>query len=107
MTNYQFPNEAICDLHEKGYTCDFQLVGNDLFWIQEKIFVRAGDFSILHCHRFPQTNPNEPDTVIFGIAAHGHNVKGILLNHYTSYTDKTPPVIKKKLLEMYACTDDY
>ncbi len=92
--------EVIEDLHEKGYTNDFQLVGNDLLWVQKKIFIRAGDFSILECHRFCGGSRDEAGLVIFGVLALYRNVKGILINHYTTYTKDTPPVIAKKIKEM-------
>jgi hypothetical protein len=103
MKIYSNGREAICDLHERGYTNDFQLVGNDLLWLQEKFFIRAGEFSITECYRFCNPLQNEPELVVFGVIALFYNAKGILINHYTSYTLTTPPVIEKKLNEMFSC----
>ena len=100
MKSYINGIDAVADLHEKGFTNDFQLVGNDLLWVQEHIFLRAGEFSILEYHRITDLGDKMNELVIFGIIAPHHNIKGILLNHYKSYTPTTPPVLVKKLKEL-------
>ena len=100
MKSYSNSTEAICDLHDKGFTNDFQLFGNDLLWIQEGVFVRAGEFAIVEYYKIPPTKSNSDETVVFGIVAPYHNIKGILLNHYKSYSGITPPVLVRKLNEL-------
>jgi|SRR5450432_2263327 hypothetical protein len=107
MKHYTTQQEAIIDLHQRGFTSDFHLFGNDLLWIQEKIFVRAGEFSILESHRIDGTTKNGAGIVLFGILIFSYGVKGILINHYTSYTTQTPPVILKKLKESRLYTPEY
>jgi len=100
MTTYSNSAEAVIDLHAKGFTNDFQLFGNDLLWVQEGIFVRAGEFAILEYHEINVKKNRKREQVVFGIIAPYHNIKGILLNHYSSYTNRTPPVLVKKLNEL-------
>jgi hypothetical protein len=88
--------DAIIDLHERGYCQDFVLFGNDLLWVQEKIFIRNNDFSILECHQFGHPDGQQEDLVILGVMATSDNVRGILMNHYT-YTSKMPEAIISKL----------
>jgi hypothetical protein len=102
MENYLTAEAAIFDMHQKGYINDFQLIGNDLLWVQEKIFIRSGDFSILECHRLYYEPNGEAHIIVFGIIAHGYDAKGILLNHYAGYTSSTPEIIRKKIIEMHA-----
>lgn len=97
MKKYTNRADAIDDLHRQGFTNDFQLVGNDLLWVQGKIFIRAGEFSILEYFKIKDAKNNE--LLVFGILAPYHNIKGILLDHYKSYTNITPPVLLKKLNE--------
>jgi len=52
MEKYITQAEAIIDMNERGYTSDFQLVDNDLFWVQGKYFMRAGDFSVTEYYHF-------------------------------------------------------
>ena len=104
MNIYLTEQEAIDDLHKKGYDNDFHLFGNDLLWIQKKIFIRPGNFSIVECHRFRNPTKEGKETIVFGIIAISHAAKGIMLNDYSNYTMRTPPVIVSKLAEMYAYT---
>lgn len=100
MKIYTNSVDAIIDLHNKGFVNDFQLYGNDLLWSQEGIFIRAGEFTILEYHRIKSARPVTGEEVVFGILAPNHNVKGILLNHYKTYSAATPPVLVKKINEM-------
>ncbi len=104
MKIYFTKQGAVADLHQKGYTHDFQLLGNDLFWVQQKKIIPAGDFSVLECHRFCGNSTGETEMIIIGVLAIYHNVKGILINHYTTYTKDTPPVIARKIKEMFLYT---
>ena len=100
MNIYPNRTDVISDLHERGFTNDFQLIGNDLLWVQEKLFIRAGEFSILEYFKISDSSNKQDEIIIFGIIALYHNIKGILLDHYKSYSDVTPPVIVKKLKEL-------
>ena len=100
MKIYLSVENAITSMHERGYINDFQLSGNDLLWVQGKIFIRTTDFSIVEYHRFTNTKKNGADQILFGIVALNNSTRGILLNHYSHYTLITPPVIVKKLNEM-------
>jgi hypothetical protein len=97
MKIYLTELDAIYELHKIGYTHDFQMSGNDLLWIQEKILVRAGDFVINEYHEFIDHSRKGAGIIVFGVVALYHNVKGILIRHYTTNTLKTPPVILKKI----------
>jgi hypothetical protein len=100
--NHRHHADAIIDLHERGYCQDFVLFGNDLLWVQEKIFIGGNDFSILECHQFDHPGEQHEDLVILGVMATDDNVKGILMNHY-KYTSKIPEVIISKLNKMKSC----
>jgi hypothetical protein len=102
MNIYLTVQEAIDDLHKKGYSNNFHLFGNDLLWMQKKIFIRSGNFSIVECHRFPGQTQEGKETIVFGIIAIRQNAKGIMLNDYSGYTTRTPAVIVTKLAEMLA-----
>jgi hypothetical protein len=100
MKKYLTEYEAIIDLHERGYCQDFQLYGNDLLWVQKKIFVCAGEFSILEYHRFFNQYIKKSEMMVIGVIAINYNVKGILINHYYSDDMKSPPLIKEKNLKL-------
>jgi hypothetical protein len=98
MKIYFSKSEAVIDLHERGFTEDFQLLGKSILWIQGQIFIRQKDFSIVECHSFIDSSGKE--TIIFGVTANGFFASGILINHYKAYTNKTPAIIQDKLKKM-------
>ena len=100
MIHYLTSADAIADLHNKGFINDFQIYGNELLWVQEGVFLRPGEFAILEHHKIIKDKNSRDEDVVFGIIATYHNVKGILLNHYKSYTSSTPPVLSLKLNEL-------
>ena len=97
MKIYPSIQEAVADMHERGYTNDFRLSGNDLLWVQGKMLVRTGDFAILEYHRFANSRKNRADLILFGILALNNSAKGLLLNHCSKLTMVAPPVMVKKL----------
>jgi len=100
MRTYLNGPDAISDLHKKRFANDFHLSGNDLFWVQENLFIRAGEFSILEYHKIPGSKTKMDELIVFGIIAPHHNIKGILIHHYKNYTNNTSPVLIKKLNEL-------
>ena len=93
MKIYSNKTEAIIDLHKQGFTDDFQLVGNDLFWIQENVFIRVGEFAITEYYKIEES-------IILGIVALHHNIKGILLSRTKGKSNPIAPVLLKKLNEL-------
>ena len=79
--------DTIVDLHNRGFTNDFQLFGNDLLWVQESL-VRVGEFAIVRYQKID-------DLIVCGIIALHHNIKGILLRHCKDFSDASPVLIKK------------
>src|SRR5215510_4917866 len=93
MKSYSNKADAIADLHEQGFTNDFRLSGNDLLWIQERVLIRVGEFVIVEYHKIEES-------VIFGIIALHHNIKGIVLSRTKDRQNDMSPVLKKKLNEL-------
>jgi hypothetical protein len=106
MQIYLTEQDAVCELHAKGFTHDFQIAGNDLLWVQEQVFVRAGDFAIKECHQFSDRSQRGAGIIVFGVVAIYHNVKGILIRHYSNNSLKTPPAILKKLKDLFVCSPE-
>ena len=105
MNSYLNSTDAINALHGKGFANDFQVSGNDLLWVQGHSFVRVGEFAILEYYMIQSPKNHMTRLVVFGIVATHHNIKGILLRHYKSYTNITTPILLKKIKEMniHAC----
>ena len=99
MKKYFGYQDAINDLNARGFTNDFVLFGNDLLWVQGKIFIRGNDFSVVEYHQIGHPDGKIEDLKVFGILAVSANIKGVLLNHY-SYTSAIPAVLINKLTKM-------
>ena len=99
MEKYVSVHDTIIDMHERGYSQDFKLSGNDLLWLQEKIFVRAGEFSIIEFHTFHVPYTQDAGSIIYGILALYYDVKGILI-YNTGHPVPASPVLIKKLNEL-------
>ena len=100
MIIYLTKTQAVISMHERGFIDDFQLFGDNLLWVQHKIFIRPADFIIIEYHRFSRSFKKGSDDILFGVVIINTQVKGILLNHYSCYTLSTPAIIRRKLQEM-------
>ena len=100
MKMYSNATDAISDLHMQGFTSDFHLSGNDLLWVQEGFLIRAGEFAIVRHYKIEEAKNRMNKLAVFGVIALYHNIKGILLNHFKDYSERTPPVLVKKLNEL-------
>jgi hypothetical protein len=81
MRHYLTGTDAVSDLHKSGFINDFQFLGDDLLWVQEKIVIRVGEFAILECHKIKEPNSKADELMVFAIVAPYLNIKGILVNH--------------------------
>jgi len=99
MKIYLTAQEAVRDLHEYGFTNDLQVIGNNLYCVQKKNFIRDGEYIVLEYHKITEIIENE-EYVVFGIVAPRHHIKGILLYHHTRDTDHIHPLIIKKLHQL-------
>ena len=82
MKQFQNGSEAVNELHKNGFTDDFHSFGNGIVWVQEQLFIYAGEFTILEHHRIATPNRSWGEFDVFGIIAPFHNIKGILINHF-------------------------
>ena len=99
MKVYSNGIDAIIDLHSQGFTNDFHLSGNDLLWLQEKRLIKVGEFAILEYHKINEVAGEFDKCVILGIFCLYHNIKGILLRRFKTFSHDLPPVLIKKIKE--------
>ena len=98
--------DAIADLHNRGFTNDFHVSGNDLLLVQEKQTLKVGEFSILEYHRVREPIGAFDRCIVLGIVTLNHNVKGILLGRFESLSFMLPPVLIKKIKELEISSTD-
>jgi len=73
--------DVIINLHERGYIHDFAIMGNNIWWIQERCFLRREDFAVLECYDIASQSDEAGASVIFGLVATHYDAKGILIDH--------------------------
>jgi hypothetical protein len=80
MNNNLKKQDVVINLHEKGFTDDFQLIGSNLLWVQGQTYLRRDECSVLEFYEFAETNKaTEHSRLILGIQCLHHNAKGILI----------------------------
>jgi hypothetical protein len=104
MKIYLSARSVVDDLHQRGFTDDFELKKNSLLWVQKRIILEPDQFLIIECHRFLDAQGNK--LIISGIFSIHYNVKGILINRYNNFRNNCPPVIEKKIKNLFANTCD-
>ena len=70
--------DAIIDMHTRGFSADFNLLGDQLFCTQTKRFLSTDQFDVLEMHSFESGTIFAGETVIYGIECWTMNMKGIL-----------------------------
>jgi hypothetical protein len=100
MKIYMNATDAIIDLHNRGFADDFQLFGDRLLWLQKNTFILEEEFVILEYHKIIEPKRNMDKLIVFGIIAPFENIKGILVKHFSNYTDSLPSLLASKINEM-------
>jgi hypothetical protein len=100
MKKSSFIENLILLLHRKGFDHDFKLAGNDLLWVQEKAFLRAGDFSVLEWHRLYKKGKKTEDKIVLGLSVLSQGVKGILIVDPKASRSKRSRILTKKFNEL-------
>lgn len=82
MKSYLNLYEVIVDMHERGYSDDFELSGKGIYWVQQRLELNRDEFLIIECHSF--LGKCGDGLIIFGIASPTFLVKGVILNRYNT-----------------------
>ncbi len=97
MKNYDTLSEAISDLMQRGYTCNFNLKENCIEYSGTSISLMPDEFEIDEVHRFEgDTDPGD-ENILFAISSAKHNIKGLLVNAFGMYSDSFSAELISKL----------
>jgi hypothetical protein len=80
IKRYETSQQAISALHTKGFIHDFRFEGKSIVWVQEKLSIGEGHYTVLERYDF-STGSNADPLSILAIAAFDQTVKGILIDH--------------------------
>src|SRR5450432_1152857 len=106
MCTYLTQADVINILRGLGYTNDFELFERGLLLMQQRIFICEPDYSVTVCYRLMNEDNNDAAVIVMGITTVYENEKGILINRYSNYMRRRPPIIIKKLAEYYTCAGE-
>jgi hypothetical protein len=99
MRYYETVSEAINDLAKRGYTTDFKIHAEKecLICNDSDLQLSPDEFEIDETYRFEgETDPGD-EMIVFAISSKHHNMKGILVNGYGTYSDSATSKIVENL----------
>lgn len=86
MKNFESPNEAICDLRNRGYETDFSVGTFCLYCGDLDMRLSPEQFTVDEEYRFDGDPAHEENTVLVAITA-SSGVKGVLLDSSGAYAE--------------------
>ena len=98
MEGYLNKAAAIIDLHERGFSEDFKIVGDKILWIQRKLFFTVKNLSLVEVYRFIERDGSE--LLILGASLLPHFAPGILMWQFKHPTDGAPALILDKIKDL-------
>jgi hypothetical protein len=91
--------DAIADLHRRGFTSNFTLLGNRLFCSQTQCFFNGNQFDILEVHSFEDDYLNSGQTIVYAVECVSDAIKGILFQNCNTRTSQE--ILSKKLRKFW------
>lgn len=92
-------NDTIADLHQRGFTSNFTLLGNRLFCSQTQSFFNGNQFDIIEVHSFEDGYLNSEETIVYAIECISNAIKRILFENRG--TDISQEILSKKLRKFW------
>lgn len=96
MKNYDTLSEAIKDLHQSGYTYDFNLKSECLECASLKLEINPEDFEVDKTYRFEGMSSTDDNSILYAITAK-NGIKGLLVDAYGVYAENISEEMRKKL----------
>lgn len=97
MKIYTTLSLAINDLAKKGYTSNFNIKDNCLECLENKLLLKPDEFEIDEVYRFQEMSDLDNESILYAISSPRHNIKGLLVNAYGTYSDTATTELIKKL----------
>jgi hypothetical protein len=97
MKNYDNLVEAINDLKAAGYTTDFNLAFDQIKCAATGTCLVPSQFEIVAHHRFEGDTDPDNSSVLYVIESLDHQLKGVLISAYGTYSDPVSDGMIQKL----------
>jgi hypothetical protein len=96
MYTYDTVAEAVNDLKKRGYTTDFNIVGDCIHCNQTLTSLKAPEFEITEVYRFEGNSDPADEAVVYAIESK-HGLKGVLVNGFGISADEVGEEMIQKL----------
>jgi hypothetical protein len=96
---YAMIENAIADLHRRGFTSSFTLLGKRLFCAQTQSFFNGNQFDIVEVHSFEEDYPDSGQTIVYAIECISNAIKGILFQ--SPDVRNSQEILSKKLQKFW------
>lgn len=97
MKTYNTLSEAITDLTKKGYTFNFNLQKECILCSENNWQLKPDEFEIDAVYRFQDLSDVDNESILYAISSKQHNLKGLLVNAYSIYSNSTSAKMVEKL----------
>ena len=97
---FKFLRDLVSTLHQNGFDHDFTFSGNEILWVQQKKFMRAGDFAVLEWHWLYKEGKKVKNVLVLGLSALPQGTKGILIVNSKNGHSQQPPILMGKFNEL-------
>lgn len=96
---YDTVSETINELAKRGYTTDFKLLAEEecLYCNKSETQLSPEEFEIDEIHRFEGESDPGDEMIVFAISSVKHDIKGIIVNAYGTYSDPSTSKIIARL----------
>ncbi len=91
--------DTITDLHHRGFTSNFTLLGNQLFCAQTQSFFSSHEFDIIEVHSFDDDDSYKKQTFVYAIECFANTIKGVLFETPGEYMKQD--IVFKKLRKFW------
>jgi len=96
--NYETVSEAVNDLVKRGYEVNFTVHAEEecLMCDQISLCLSPEEFEIHETYRFEGTTDPADEAVVFAVCAPKHQLKGIVIDAFGTYSDaKTSKILQR------------
>src|SRR5690606_16264889 len=92
--------EVIKELNALGYTEEFKVMGDKLYWVGKSVKYNYDQFEVDHAYRFESSDTPEDTSLIYGITIPKKGVKGILFDVFDAISSLEENFVVNKILSV-------
>jgi|SRR5690606_22405807 len=89
---------VVQELNKLGYTEEFRISGEKLYWVGKSVKYNSDQFEIDHAYRFESSDTPEDSSLIYGISIPRKGIKGILIDVFDTFSSLEESFVINKIL---------